>query len=259
MYGLVRDTAGVSDFDFEATFGDDYLHFYLPTLTAERNEAEVEEIVAALDLTTGDRVLDAPCGHGRISNILGRRGIAVVGVDRTQRFLDLARRDADALGVAVDYRVGDLTDLDAVLHETFDAAINWFTSFGYHDDTANKAILAGYHRVLRPGGRLLIEMLHRDWFVRHHVSSPFAQVTSVGDDVMFDQSSFDPRIGRVNTVRTVIRAGQTRRSQHFVRLPSAPELGTWLKDAGFHDVTITARDGSPLTLDSRRMLAIARA
>lgn len=255
----MRDTAGVSEFDFEATFGDDYLHFYLPMLTAERSEAEVDEIVAALDLTAGERVLDAPCGHGRISNVLCRRGIAVVGVDRTQQFLDLARRDADALGVAVDYRLGDLTDLDAVLDETFDVAINWFTSFGYHDDTTNKAILAGYHRALRPGGRLLIETLHRDWFVRNHVSTPFAQITSVGDDVMFDESSFDSRIGRVNTVRTVIRDGQTRRSQHFVRLPSAPELETWLESAGFHDVTITARDGSPLTVESRRMLTIARA
>ncbi|MEQ1702152.1 MAG: methyltransferase domain-containing protein [Ilumatobacteraceae bacterium] len=249
----------MSEFDFEATFGDDYLHFYLPMLTAERNEAEVEEIVAALDLTAGDRVLDAPCGHGRISNALSRRGIAVVGVDRTQQFLDLARRDADALGVTVNYRLGDLTDLDAVLDETFDAAINWFTSFGYHDDTTNKVILAGYHRVLRPGGTLLIETLHRDWFVRHHVPTPFAQVTSVGDDVMFDQSSFDPRMGRVNTVRTVIRDGLTRRSQHFVRLPSASELESWLEGAGFHDVAITARDGSPLTFDSRRMLTIARA
>lgn len=250
---------GVSEFDFEATFSDDYLHFYLPMLTVERNESEVEEIVAALGLTAGDRVLDAPCGHGRISNGLSRRGIAVVGVDRTQQFLDLARQDADALGVTVDYRLGDMTDLAAVLDETFDAAINWFTSFGYHDDTTNKVILAGYHRVLRPGGTLLIETLHRDWLVRHHVPTPFASVTNAGDDVMLDQSSFDPWTGRVNTKRTVIRDGQTRRSQHFVRLPSAPELESWLEGAGFHDVTITARDGSRLTVDSRRMLAIAQA
>jgi SAM-dependent methyltransferase len=249
----------VSDFDFDATWGDDYLHFYLPMLDDDRNEAETNEIVAALGLSAGDRVLDAPCGHGRIANLLARRGIDVVGVDRTQQFLDLARRDAAALGVKVDYRLGDMTELHAVLNDTFDAAINWFTSFGYHDDSTNQAILAGYHRALRPDGQLLLETLHRDWMVRNHVPAPLVSVTSVGDDLMLDQKSFDARTGRANTVRTVVRNGQTRQSRFSVRLPSATEIEAWLTSADFKDISITARDGSPLTIESRRLLAIARA
>ena len=67
----------MGEFDFEATFGDDYLHFYLPALTADRNEADAAEIIAAMDLQAGDRVLDAPCGHGRISNLLAKAGMVV--------------------------------------------------------------------------------------------------------------------------------------------------------------------------------------
>jgi hypothetical protein len=63
----------------------------------------------------------------------------------------------------------------------------------------------------------------------------------------------------VETERTVIRNGQMRISHHFVRLPTAPELGIWLHNAGFHDIQITARDLSPLTINSRRLLATARA
>ena len=248
----------MGEFDFDATFGDDYLHFYLPALTPDRTEADAGEIMAALDLQPGQRVLDAPCGHGRISNLLAKAGMDVVGVDRTGPFLDLARRDADALGVTVDYRQGDLLELDAVVTGQFDAVINWFTSFGYHDDLQLRSILAAYHRVLTPGGRLLIETLHHDWFVRHHVQPPFTSVTQVGNDVMYDHSTFDPTTGRVETERTVIRNGRMRTSHHFVRLPTAPELAAWLHHAGFHDIRITARDLSPLTIDSRRLLAIAR-
>ena len=166
-------------FDFDETFGDDYLHFYLPMLTPERNEADAAEIVAALDLTEGQRVLDAPCGHGRISNLLARAGMRVVGVDRSELFLEVARRDATLMGVEIDYRPGDLTALESTVGEQFDAVINWFTSFGYHDDDTLRSILAAYRNVLRPGGKLLIETLHHDWFVRHHVEPPFTTVTAL--------------------------------------------------------------------------------
>lgn len=249
----------MTEFDFDATFGDDYLHFYLPMLDDARNDAEAAEIITALDLKAGEDVLDAPCGHGRIANRLARHGMRVVGIDRTPQFLDLARHDAQLSGVAVDYRHGDITEFPHDLDGRFDAAINWFTSFGYHDDTTCQSILVGYHRMLRPGGRLLIETLHRDWIVRHYTPAPFAAVTRIGDDLMLDQNTFDPRTGRINTVRSVVRDGQVRQSNHFVRLPTATELATWLEHADFHDITISARDGTPLTVESRRLLALARA
>lgn len=249
----------MGEFDFDATFGDDYLHFYLPALTADRNEADAAEIIAALGLQPGDRVLDAPCGHGRISNLLAKAGMDVVGIDRTGSFLEVARRDAATLGAAVDYRLGDLLDLGSVVTGPFDAAINWFTSFGYHDDEQLLSILTAYHRTLKPGGLLLIETLHHDWFARHHLQPPFTNVTEIGDDVMYDRSTLDSTTGRVETDRTVIRNGVMRTSHHYVRMPTAPELRAWLHDAGFHDVRITSRDQNPLTIDSRRMLAVARA
>jgi SAM-dependent methyltransferase len=228
-------------------------------LTPERNEADAAEIVAALDLTEGQRVLDAPCGHGRISNLLAGAGMSVVGVDRSELFLEVARRDATLMGVEIDYRPGDLTDLESTVPEQFDAVINWFTSFGYHDDDTLRSILAAYRNVLRPGGQLLIETLHHDWFVRHHVEPPFTTVTAVGDDLMYDLATFNPRTGRIETVRTIHRADRRRTSQHFVRLPTSPEWKSWLHDAGFHDIRITGRNTSELTLDSRRMVIIASA
>jgi hypothetical protein len=56
--------------DPAATFNDDYLWFYEPMRSTERNGQEAMEIVAALGLEPPAAILDAPCGHGRIANAL---------------------------------------------------------------------------------------------------------------------------------------------------------------------------------------------
>ena len=49
----------------------------------------------------------------------------------------------------MDYRVGDLRRLG--VDGPFDDVVCWFTSFGYFDDADNRAVLAEFARVLKPG------------------------------------------------------------------------------------------------------------
>jgi SAM-dependent methyltransferase len=74
--------------------------------------------------------------------------------------------NAAAAGVSVEYKLGDLRELP--FDGPFDAVLCWFTSFGYFDDE-NYRVLRELRRVLRPGGRLLIETMHRDVFIRSPV------------------------------------------------------------------------------------------
>lgn len=245
----------MESFDASETFNDDYLWFYEPMLTDERNRRETDEIAATLDLAPGTSILDAPCGHGRISNLLALDGFRVTGVDLAALFLDRARADAARLGVDVDYRRGDLRDLP--VSGPFDAAVCWFTSFGYFDDEDNRRVLDEFARVLRPGGQLLIETMHHDGFVRGFRSAPAATLTERGDDLMSDVTTFNPITGRIETERTVRRDGNVRRSRHSVRLPTVPELDAWLSSAGFTNRTFSDRAGTPLRFDSWRLVTIA--
>ncbi len=242
-------------FDREETFGDDYLYFYKGLLDEERNKADVERIVETLGVVPGDKVLDAPCGHGRIANLLAEHGLLVTGVDATQEFIDIAREDATERGLDVDYRVGDLRGLD--VDGPFDAVVCWFTSFGYFDDPGNQGVLEEFARVLRPGGKLGIETIHHDGFVRRFTPAPFASTTFRGEDVMIDTSVFDPVTGRIHTDRMVYRGGETRKSQHQVRLPTIPEFEQWLTAAGFVDTEYFGRDRSPPTIDDVRVVVVA--
>lgn len=240
-------------FDFEATFGDDYLYFYDSQLTDERNDRETDEIVSLLGLHAGDVVLDAPCGHGRISNRLAERGMHVVGVDASAPFLQVARE----AGAKVDYRPGDLRELP--VKGPFDAVISWFTSFGYFDDDENRQVLAEYRRVLRPGGRLLLETQNHDEFVRRFTPAPFSHTVQVNDDLMIDTTEFDCLTGCIEGDRVVVRDGEVRRSHFSVRVPTIPELRVWLADAGFAASEFRARDGGTPTIDRPRLVVLATA
>jgi SAM-dependent methyltransferase len=242
-------------FDPAQTFNDDYLWFYEPMLTEEHNRAEAAEIVDTLGLTPGASILDAPCGHGRIANLLASDGFKVTGVDLTQPFLDRARADARRLGVEVEYVQGDLRNLP--VPGPFDAVVCWFTSFGYFEDADNRRVLEQFARVLRPGAMLLIETMHHDGFVRGFAGTPVARVTERGDDVMSDVTMFNPIRGRIETERTVRRDGEIRRSSHSVRLPTVPEFDEWLAAAGFTTRNYHDRRGRPLGFDSWRIVVTA--
>ena len=242
-------------FDPAGTFNDDYLWFYEPMMSAERNAQEAIEIVAALGLEPPASILDAPCGHGRIANALANSAFSITGVDATPMFLDHARSDARDLHVEVDYHLGDLRELP--VSGPYDAVVCWFTSFGYFDDHDNKRTLDEFARVLRPDGKLLIETMHHDGFVRGYTAAPAAIVTGRGDDAMIDLVTFDPHSGRIETDRTVHRDGQIRRSHFSVRVPTVPEFDEWLAGAGFAGREYHARNGQALRSDSWRLVVTA--
>ena len=60
-------------FELEETFSDDYLYFYEESIDDAHSDTDTSEILRLLELPTGSRILDAPCGHGRIAGALRQR------------------------------------------------------------------------------------------------------------------------------------------------------------------------------------------
>jgi SAM-dependent methyltransferase len=127
------------------------------------------------------------------------------------------RTDATARGVDVDYVAGDMRALPWT--EEFDAAVCWFTSYGYFADAENQRVLAEVARALRPGGRFVLELNNLAGLMRTWQASV---VVEVGDDLAVDQHRFDPLTSRAVTTRTILRDGRVRRTQFTVRLFAFP-------------------------------------
>jgi SAM-dependent methyltransferase len=243
------------EFDFEAVFQvDDYLYFYGDTLSDEITDREVELLVKILDLDHPLKILDLACGHGRHANRLAALGHQVTGLDLTAGFLEIARRDAQQRGVQVDYRQGDMRFLD--LGAEFDLILILFTAFGYFEDDENLAVLQNIARALRPHGRFVLDIQNRDGFMK--VMLPYI-VTEKEGNLMIDRTSFDVQTGRLYNRRIVVRDGVRRDKPFYVRLYSLTEIRDLLHQAGLEiEQVLGSWDGQPISLDSRRMIIIAR-
>jgi SAM-dependent methyltransferase len=233
-------------------FDEDYLRFYASRVADEVSDADVAVICQVLGLAGGADVLDLGCGHGRIANRLAATGARVTGLDVTPMFLDRARRDAHQLGVTVDYVEGDMRSIPWA--DRFDVVVSWFTAYGYFDDDQNRKVLSLVHRALKPRGRFLVELNHKDGLLPHWLP---ATVEEGDGAIMIDRRVFDPLTGRSNARRTIIKDGQARESFYFTRMFSFTELRDWLLRAGFSAVSGFAGDGSELVQTSRRMILVA--
>jgi ubiquinone/menaquinone biosynthesis C-methylase UbiE len=117
----------------------------------------------------GARALDIGCGFGdtsqRIAELVGRDG-SVVGIDAAERFIQIARSEAEAAGVGnLEFRVGDVET--AELGHRFDYA---FSRFGTMFFANPVAALRNVRQALAPGGRLCMVVwrrkLENDWLYR---------------------------------------------------------------------------------------------
>ena len=137
-------------------FDEAYLRLWGASKVAAGKARQVEGLWQVLGLTAGARLLDAPCGYGRIAAPLAERGAIVVGVDQSADLIAEAERGRGELGQE---RLRYLrADLRQPLAETgFDAAINIFTSLGYGTEDDDVAILTTLRRAVRPGGRVFVE------------------------------------------------------------------------------------------------------
>jgi SAM-dependent methyltransferase len=216
----------------------------------------VDGILQLLDLPRGSHILDLACGHGRHAIPLAERGYRVTGQDLSEAFLNRARADAGARGVAVNWVHRDMREIPFV--DEFDAVINIFTAFGYFDsDVENQQVLYQVHKALRPGGRFLVELMHRDVLVRGF--EPLE--VSRRDDglVVTEERHFDQRTGRA-AVRVTTIYPDARRAEmvHDLRIYTLTELvGMLTRSSLQFRAAYGGLDGSPLTLDSPRLVVVA--
>ena len=97
----------------------------------------------------GKSALDVGCGAGLLAEPLARLGAAVTGLDAAPEVIEIARAHAAAMGLAIDYRAGDILELEG----RFDL-ITCMEVVEHVADPA--AFVAALAKRLAPGGLLVL-------------------------------------------------------------------------------------------------------
>ena len=204
---------------YKEWFGQEYLELY-----AHRDESEAERhvgfVLEHLDGPSPARILDLACGAGRHSAALRRKGYEVVGADLSLSLLATQPREPLIAG-------GDMRRLP-FRDESFDWILNFFTSFGYFErERENFRVLEELTRLLRPGGRFMIDFLNKDRVLAD-----------------LQEHEIQKRAGRTIHIERWYDAA-TRRINKRMRLESSGEpTSTFLESVRAydrHEVTIGAR------------------
>lgn len=244
---MSRDTSTEDVWD--AFFSD----FYLRAYASDERDAEAEtQALAAARLSgcaEGGELLDVPCGFGRHSIPLARAGYRLTGVDRSGALLGEAQRRGQGIAfVQADYRRLPFAD------DSFNGALNLFTSLGYLGDEEDVKVLAEIRRVLRPGAKLVIETLHRDQLVSGWSDNDWRLMGE--GRLLLEQRTFDPAAGVAQTTQTLVDADGARESRTWsVRCYTATELVAMVERAGLAEVKCWGGfEFEPLTPTSRLVI-----
>lgn len=159
----------------------------------------------------GARILDAGCGAGEWVAFLNERGYDAEGLDYSPRLIANARR----LYPACRWTLGSLQTLP---YEdlTFDAVISWGAI--EHDEDGPGTALREFHRVVKPGGTIIVTVPIDT--IRQRRAS---------------QSHFPA-------------TGSTERRAFFQYFMTLPELTSFVREAGFDIVDSGAQHSTALTL-----------
>lgn len=211
---------------YETSFGEDYLIVYRHRDFGGARH-EVERMIQWLGLPKGAKVLDLCCGMGRHSLALSQAGYEVTGVDLSEVLLREARSQAGAEKVT--WIRSDMRELP--LAGGFDAVVNLFTSFGYfEEDEEQVRVLKEVFRMLKPGGRFIIDFLNPAYVSSHLVPHSVRE----DGDTLIDESRRieDGYVKKEIRLTSRHSGGPARKYQERVKLYTLEDFRSLIGAAG---------------------------
>jgi SAM-dependent methyltransferase len=231
------------------------LDFWRAAIPAELTRAEADFLAKQLQLPNSAKVLDVPCGNGRLSIELAQRAFALTGVDIAKEFIDEAKSSSLQAGVNIDWRNQDMRALPWA--GEFDGAFCFGNSFGYLDDEANADFLKAVSVTLKPGARFILDApAIAECVLPTFQPSRSIEIAGIKVDI---EHRYDHEQGRMFNDFTFTRDEVVDRRPSSQRTYTYRELNALLHDSGFETVTAYGSlTEEPFKLGAHRLLQVSQ-
>jgi ubiquinone/menaquinone biosynthesis C-methylase UbiE len=244
---------------WETMYSDEkYSWFWPPAYDPNSSPAEAEVVVSLLGAQPGARLLDLACGLGWLTISLAQRGFHVTGFDLSAALLTRAQQAADQAGVKIEWLRGDMRHLPGEWADDFEYVTLALSEFGcFSDESDNQRVLDEAARVLKPGGRFLLDIVvNRDGLVHGIETRDWLE----GDGFIVSQTgSFDLLSGIHQRVFQWYHQGQRYEAKWQIRAYTPPEVARMLAKAGLRVLAVYGNlAGDRLAQDSLGMTFVAQ-
>jgi ubiquinone/menaquinone biosynthesis C-methylase UbiE len=240
----------------ESGWWHDFFPVFRPVfdrISKKITNAQVRYIIKKLNLSPGKKFLDCPCGIGRITLPLVKKGVKVTGVDIIPSYLEELERKAKRLGLKIKLVCSDMRRIN--FKNQFDASANLWTSFGFFEkESDNLLVLKKMYRALKPGGKFMLHVINRDWIMANYSSSDWFQA---GNMRVLENRKFDYATSINHSEWHFLKDGKETSHQVKLRMYSYHELITMFKSVGFVDIQgYGSTKDEPISRDSMMMFII---
>lgn len=160
---------------FKDWFNSPYYHILYQHRDFKEAEIFVNNLSTFLQIQAGERILDVPCGKGRHSIQLNKKGYDVTGLDLAQENIRFAKKFSNE---SLRFFVHDMRE--PFLKEQFSFVFNLFTSFGYFiNEEDNLKTLQMFASSLKKGGKLVIDFLNTEKVLKNLIPSEHKTLSGI--------------------------------------------------------------------------------
>ncbi len=181
-------------------------------------------------------LLDIGCASGELSFQLAQNGALVTGIDLNDDLIEQARQNKKHPNL--NFRKGNMLDLGRDFKKTyFDSALCFGNTLVHLASIEQVAeMLKGARTVLKPGGKLLLQILNYDYILDEHISDlPLIDT----ENIQFKrQYKWDQNSTRIHFCTELLIKAENKslRNETILLALRSRQLKNILLDLGFSDI-----------------------
>lgn len=203
-------------------------------ITPEWTNAEIAFIQDIMQLSAGSKLLDIPCGTGRHSVILARKGFQLTSIDISAEYINSLKKIVEADRLPVHIVQEDI--LCVQLDSMYDGAFCLGNCFGYFSHEGMQAFIQKVAAVLNPGAKWIIHSgLMAESFLAKFIKEKTYELPGLTMHINNDYDEWDSCL---LTMLTYTKDGkeETHRFKHHVY--TIAEVIRWLSHYGLKTVAL---------------------